>query len=186
MTQNPPPTWDSPATSEFRPVHQPGFGYSAPPQKQAMSPVLIVLLTVVVMLLIGLIALVAFLAVPRFVGTSAAPVTSTVSATVTAPVATAEPTVRPARPAPGVAPSGANECVDAGSGSFSSAAAGSSQTSCAFAASVRSTYLGEGGGGGSMLIDAYSPVTGSTYTMSCSGGAVVTCSGGNNAVVYIY
>lgn len=189
MTQNSPPGWDGHSISEFGPVQQPGFGYGGPPPKQGMSPVLIVVLTVVVMLLIGLIALVAILAVPSFVENSGTPVTSTVSATATAPEAPAQPTGQPAqpvRPAQGAAPSGAYECTDAGGGSYSSAAVGSSQTSCEFARSVWSEYVGSGGGGAPMVISAYSPVTGISYTMSCSGGAVVTCTGGNNAVVYIY
>ena len=38
--------------------------------------------------------------------------------------------------------------------------------------------------GDSIEIDAYSPVTGKTYTMSCiRNGQVVTCRGGNEAVV---
>ena len=37
-----------------------------------------------------------------------------------------------------------------------------------------------------MVIYPYSPVTGKTYQMTCSGRGVVTCTGGDNAVVYIY
>ena len=33
--------------------------------------------------------------------------------------------------------------------------------------------------------DSYSPATGQTYHMTCTSGAVVTCTGGNNAAVYI-
>lgn len=189
MAQDSPPGWDGRSTSEFGPMYQPGYGYGGPPQKQGMSPVLIVMLTVVVMLLIGLLAVAAFLAVPRLAGTSAGPVTSTVSATVTAPESPAQPTgqpVQPVRPARVAAPSGAFECVNTGGGPYSSAAVGSAQTSCEFAGSVWSEYLAAGGGGNPVVVDAFSPVTGRTYTMSCSGGAVVTCSGGNNAVVYIY
>lgn len=57
-----------------------------------------------------------------------------------------------------------------------------SVTSCPFAESVRDAWESSGG---SSVIEAYSPVTGELYTMTCSGGAPVVCSGGNNARVYI-
>ncbi len=199
MTQNPPPGWNGPPTSEFRPVQQPGYGpgapggyggYGGPPVKQGMSSAAVVALTIGVMLLIGVVALAAFFLVPRLTGNSAAPVTSTVSATATVPEAPAQPTVQPpvqpARPAQGVAPAGAYECSDAEDGAYSRSAVGSNSTSCEFALSVWAEYLLAGGNGGPMVVDAYSPVTGVVYTMSCSGGGVVTCTGGNNAVVYIY
>ena len=197
MTQNPPPGWNGPPTSEFRPV-QPGYGpggpggYGGPPQKEGMSSAAVVALTIGVMVLIGLIVLVIFLMVLRFNGNSAAPVTSTVSATATAPEAPAQPTVQPARPAQPVqparpaTPSGAYECSDAEDGAYSRSAVGSNATSCEFALSVWTEYLLARGDGGPVVLDAFSPVTGEVYTMSCSGGDVVTCTGGNNAVVYIY
>ena len=208
MTQNPPPGWDGPPTSEFRAVQQPGHGtggygaggygssgygdYGAPPRKQGMSPVAIVALTVGAMLLIGLVIATVFLVVPRFTQDSAAPVTSTVSVTATAPESPAQPTVQPARPAQPAqparpaSPSGAYECSNAEDGAYSRSAVGSNATSCEFALSVWAEYLLAGGNGAPMVLDAYSPVTGEVYTMSCSGGDVVTCTGGNNAVVYIY
>jgi hypothetical protein len=57
-----------------------------------------------------------------------------------------------------------------------------SVTSCPFARNVRSTYESSGG---ASSIDVYSPVTGQTYRMSCSGGIPVVCTGGNGAAVYI-
>lgn len=57
-------------------------------------------------------------------------------------------------------------------------------TSCAFASEVRSAWYAAGGG--SAVVTAYSPVTGSEYVMSCSAGAPTVCRGGNNAVVYIH
>jgi hypothetical protein len=56
-------------------------------------------------------------------------------------------------------------------------------TSCEFARSVRDAYLGSDGG--SATIEAYSPVTQQSYTMTCSAGAPTTCTGGNNASVFI-
>lgn len=193
---------NNPSTSEFGPVHpnpnpypnpQPqGYG---PPVKQGMSTPLVVVLTVLIVLLIGVIVAAAILLVPRMMGTSAAPETSTVSVTATAPAdpdgggasgAEAVPTVQPARPAQGARPAGAYECRNLGSGPYDSVAVGSSVTSCEFAESVWSQYVSSGALGGSTTVRAYSPVTGRSYTMSCSGGAVVTCTGGNNAVVHIY
>ncbi|MFN3601694.1 MAG: serine/threonine protein kinase [Dietzia sp.] len=190
MNQNP-SEWNGLDTTDFRPVHQQsGYGYGGPPPKQGVSPVLIVVLTVMAMLLLGVIGVGAFAIAPRLAGHEAASVTSTVSIPAPAQEAPAQPTVQPAQPAPvapaASAPAGAYECVYSGGGSFSRAAVGSSVTSCEFAGSVRSKYLSSGGNGGSMVIAAYSPVTGRNYTMSCSGGSVVTCTGGNNAVVYIY
>lgn len=209
MNQYPPSEWNgqpsgprhSPATSEFGPVpphqypnqYQQGYG-PPPPGKQGMSTALVVVLTVVIVVLIGLIVAAAFLVVPRFLGSSAGPETSTVSVTATAPADTggsdagaeAVPTVQPARPAQGSRPAGAYECTSVGSGPYDSVAVGSSVTSCEFAESVWSQYVRTGTLGQSKTVRAYSPVTGMSYTMSCSGGAVVTCTGGNNAVVHIY
>lgn len=54
-------------------------------------------------------------------------------------------------------------------------------TSCPFALNVAANYTGAGAD------DAYSPVTGLSYTMSCNGGFgagdTVTCTGGDNALV---
>lgn len=187
MNQNPPHGWPGPATSEFGPVDpQAGYGYGPPP-RQGMSPGLIVALTVMAMLLLGVIGLAAFLVAPRFAGESAAPVTSTVSVTATAEESAAPTTVQPAQPArPAAAPAGAYECANTGGGAYSGVAVGSSVTSCEFAGAVQSEYLASGAGGDPAVVTAYSPVTGRNYTMSCSGGPVVTCRGGNNAVVHLY
>jgi hypothetical protein len=53
-------------------------------------------------------------------------------------------------------------------------------TSCSFAREVRAAYERSGGSG---TVTAYSPVTKQAYTMSCSGGLPVICTGGNNAAV---
>jgi serine/threonine protein kinase len=54
-------------------------------------------------------------------------------------------------------------------------------TSCPFAENTSSAYAEAGGAD---EIQVYSPVTGLTYAMSCSGTALVTCKGGKNAHVY--
>jgi len=53
-------------------------------------------------------------------------------------------------------------------------------TTCAFAENVRMSYENEGPG----TYEVYSPVTRMTYTMSCSYGTPVVCTGGNDASVY--
>jgi hypothetical protein len=67
-------------------------------------------------------------------------------------------------------------------------AVGSSDTSCPFAEQVRLAY---GAGGPASVtprqIDAVSPVTGQHYEMTCAAnGSLVVCSGGSDAVVYVY
>lgn len=196
-------------TSEFRPIppqgqpgppfqqgpqFQHGQHFPSPPpgyapQKPGMSAGLAVAFTLMVVFIVALLGAVAYFLVPGLTGSSAAPaVTSTVAVTSSAPAQpenppTGEPQVQPAT---GARPAGAYECTNSGGGQLSRTAAGSSATSCEFAASVRSAYLAAGGGGGAMVIDAHSPVTGNVYTMSCGAGPPVSCTGGNNAVVYIY
>jgi hypothetical protein len=53
-------------------------------------------------------------------------------------------------------------------------------TTCAFAEDVRTAYEENGPG----TVIAYSPVTNRSYAMSCSSGATVECTGGNDASVY--
>jgi len=55
-------------------------------------------------------------------------------------------------------------------------------TTCSFALNVRDEYRSSGG---SSVIEVYSPVTKLSYTMSCGGSSVTTCTGGNNASVTI-
>jgi serine/threonine protein kinase len=54
-------------------------------------------------------------------------------------------------------------------------------TTCPFAENTRSAYAEAGGAD---EIQVYSPVTGLTYDMACSGSSLVTCTGGNEAAVY--
>ena len=53
-------------------------------------------------------------------------------------------------------------------------------TTCSFAENVRSKYEQQGPG----TYEIYSPVTEKTYSMTCSSGTPVVCTGGNNASVY--
>jgi hypothetical protein len=59
---------------------------------------------------------------------------------------------------------------------------GNSDTSCEFAISTAEAYWNYGKG--SQPFSVYSPVTGQTYTMTCTNAGSV-CQGGNNAVVYL-
>lgn len=87
------------------------------------------------------------------------------------------------------APASWTHCHGSGApGDFNLAYAGTGVTSCPFARSVRDAfadhYLDTGNTSGT--VDAYSEVTGRTYSMSCTDeGDYVTCRGGNNAVVHI-
>lgn len=55
-------------------------------------------------------------------------------------------------------------------------------TTCPFALNVQKAFTESGG---SSTISAYSPITGVTYTMQCSGEDVHVCRGGNEATVYL-
>jgi serine/threonine protein kinase len=56
-----------------------------------------------------------------------------------------------------------------------------SKTSCPFAENTQSAYAEANG---AHQIEVYSPVTEMTYSMTCTGTALVTCKGGNEARVY--
>ncbi|MFF2086174.1 protein kinase [Nocardia sp. NPDC058176] len=102
-------------------------------------------------------------------------------ATTTAPTTTAGPVTLPA---------GAQPCESgAAGGAYGSAAVGTTVTSCGFAEAVREAYVAGGTSGrtGPQSVVATSPVTGRAYTMTCTpDGKLVTCTGGDNAVVYVY
>ncbi|WP_435795275.1 protein kinase domain-containing protein [Nocardia aurea] len=89
-------------------------------------------------------------------------------------------------------PAGAKSCSTgrAVPGSFAQTATGSEVTSCPFAEAVRQAYAESAAATSSRAprsIVAVSPVTGRSYTMNCvASGQLVTCTGGENAVVYIY
>ena len=71
---------------------------------------------------------------------------------------------------------------------FSHVYTGTSVTSDAFARQVHSAFLDfyESTGETSGAVSAYSPVTQLNYSMDCrDNGSYITCTGGNNAVVYI-
>ena len=80
--------------------------------------------------------------------------------------------------------SGASQPVVASGGSSScgDGLSVNATTSCPFARAVRESFENSGG---ASVIEAYSPTTARSYTMTCSPGIPTVCRGGNNAVVYI-
>ncbi|WP_442941834.1 protein kinase domain-containing protein [Nocardia sp. NBC_00416] len=115
--------------------------------------------------------------------TSSRSATSTTSTTTTSATTTAG---RPDLPADAQPCSASTQ----GAAQYGSAATGTGVTSCEFAEAVRQAYLDPAAGsadGEPVSVEAVSPVTGQAYTLECvAAGEVVTCRGGNNAVVYIY
>lgn len=112
--------------------------------------------------------------------------TAAPSRTTEPPTPTPPPTTEPPPPPPAFPP-GARPCAPTSGpvGGFSQAAAGTQVTSCPFAEEVRKSYGANPERNTTVIIPAYSPVTRETYDMTCSGDRLVTCTGGNNAVVYL-
>ncbi|MEU6184736.1 protein kinase [Nocardia sp. NPDC047038] len=116
--------------------------------------------------------------------------------TTRAPSRTSAPsaTSTSAKPTQVTLPAGAKPCGQgqAAAGTFTQSATGTAVTSCAFAEEVRRAYAALGQTQNATRdaprsVVATSPVTGRSYTMNClPEGQVVTCSGGENAVVYVY
>jgi hypothetical protein len=69
---------------------------------------------------------------------------------------------------------------------LSNSAAGTQITSCPFAEAVRAQYLRQGMRDTPVTLNVMSPVTDEMYVMNCIGSQVVICTGGNDAVVYLY
>lgn len=86
---------------------------------------------------------------------------------------------------PATPPPGAVECGAPTGGRYAHAAAGSDLTSCPFALNVR-TAVNESNAQFPGVLQVYSPVTNQNYAMTCAVEQVLTCRGGNNAVVYVY
>lgn len=84
-----------------------------------------------------------------------------------------------------VAP-GSKLCGRFGSGPYDKVGTYNESTSCEFALNVRRAYLAAGPGGADRLVSAFSPVTGKTYVMTCTGAQPVRCTGGIAARVVIF
>ncbi|MEV6767979.1 serine/threonine-protein kinase [Nocardia sp. NPDC051030] len=88
-------------------------------------------------------------------------------------------------------PVGATPCppVYSALNGYTTSAIGTAVTSCPFAEEVRRAYADATAGrpGAASSVVAVSPVTNKPYTMNCTAaGKLVTCIGGENAVVYVY
>ncbi|MVU76429.1 protein kinase [Nocardia sp. ET3-3] len=114
-----------------------------------------------------------------------------VPGTTTSRSQSANPTVTTTAPTTVQLPAGSTPCpqVYAALGGFANSAIGNSGTSCPFAEEVRRAYADATSGrpGSEVSVVAVSPVTGRSYTMNCTAaGKLVTCAGGDKAVVYVY
>lgn len=128
-------------------------------------------------------------------GTSAAAPTSAAARSTGPSVSTSARTSTTATPTTTARPdlpAGAQPCTGstAGRTEYGSAATGSAVTSCEFAEAVRQAYLDPtvvSADGDAVSVEATSPVTGQAYTVECvAEDGLVTCRGGNNAIVYLY
>lgn len=84
-------------------------------------------------------------------------------------------------------PEGSQPCSDAFGeiDGFRASAAGNGVTSCPFAEEVRRAYATQPERNATVTVEVLSTVTNQTYEMTCTGERLVTCSGGNNAVVHL-
>ncbi|MGW6728963.1 protein kinase domain-containing protein [Nocardia sp. NPDC055029] len=161
-------------------------------ERSVLLPVLVGVLAVVVLAIGGAIGWRLMSAADSAQTTSAAPSSAAPVGGAGGAVATTAPRATTAAPTtsagPVTLPAGAQPCESgSASGAFGKAAVGSTVTSCGFAEAVRAAYASGGSGTGPRSVVAASPVTGRTYTMNCvPEGKLVTCTGGENAVVYVY
>ncbi|CAB0592760.1 hypothetical protein FRC0493_00828 [Corynebacterium diphtheriae] len=152
---------------------------AAPPQQWQPAPqrsntALVAVVSVLAVLVVVFMTFAAYLLLSKDGGQS----TNTTETKVIAPPAA---DVKPAAPAPA-------RQAPVQQARFSTYWAGSRNTSSAFAANVYSAYVSNYNNTGSLnaSIRAYSPVTGGYYDMWCGySGGTTTCTGGDNAVVYI-
>ncbi|MFI6168048.1 protein kinase [Nocardia sp. NPDC051052] len=167
-------------------------------RRSVLLPILIGVVVIVVVAVVGAIGWQVFSSrnvAPPTEQQAGAPV-PTASPQAPAPGSSSAPPVAssPAKPTTVTLPAGAKPCIQgtSTSGTFTKSATGSAATTCAFAEEVRRAYAETTTANtvsreGPRTVTATSPVTGRTYTMNClSEGQLVTCSGGENAVVYVY
>lgn len=161
-----PPRTDTPQPQT--PPH-PAYGYVTPPPAPAQharsgNPLALILLAVVAIAGIAVGALAA-------AGVFSSNSSQTVASAARAPKRAAHRSPSKPQPeVPGTKPCGPGLAVGPA-------------TTCEFAGNVKKAY--EASGGGDTTVSAYSPVTGSTYSMRCTAGTTHVCTGGNEASVYI-
>lgn len=115
-----------------------------------------------------------------------------VTRTSDAPTSAAQTSAAPASPTSPVSPAPSTPTTSVAASFPASATncggnvAANSMTSCQFAAQVSAAYRAAGSPAAATLV-VTSPVTGRSYSMACTAASagLVTCSGGNNAVVYL-
>ncbi|MEU7143597.1 serine/threonine-protein kinase [Nocardia sp. NPDC046473] len=169
----------------YRDVPYQGVPFPPPASRSSVFPVAVTLLVVV---LLGLGGVVAWLAISQSKSSEVASTTSAESVSGSMQVSTA---VFPAVPAAvPVLPPSATPCVPkyGQTGALTASAVGNTVTSCAFAEEVRRAYAASGPPAPQPRpVVAVSPVTRLTYVMTCTANAgLVTCGGGNDAVLYLY
>lgn len=180
-----------------------GPGYPPPPPESKTPAWAWVLLGVVIVALLGGLG---YFAVTQLTGSNAVPAaTAPPQATPAAPPAvtpSAKPTASATTSAattptttgassttaqsPVSVPASAKSCRPAMQTAEFSSSAVTGATSCPFAEEVRIAYLQQPERDASVSVRAWSPTTGEWYTMSCAGGDVVRCTGGDGATVYVY
>ena len=175
-----PPQWAPPQSSP-PPRHHP------PPPAQHQRSVLPIVLAVVVVgvVLAGILGWFLF-------NSLSSDDSGSTTTTIAEPTLTDSYTAPPTTDAVASLPPGAQPCPPTvgQTGEFSRSARGTTVTSCPFAEETRISYARSGPASTqSRVIDVYSPVTSQTYQMTCvitSAGPLVTCTGGNDAIVYLY
>lgn len=169
----------SPSRTTASPITSPTTSRStrsSRPQNNRGNGPLIAIIVLLVALLLAAVGALAFLGGAGAFRSSSEPVTSTIVETHTLPREAQQPQQ---------APQANSEPARKTYRNYSPA---TSVTSGPFAANVFDTFVAAYNSTGktNISIDVYSPVTEKTYTMSCSGGDTVYCSGGNNAKVKIW
>jgi serine/threonine protein kinase len=153
----------------------PPYGYATPPPPQhrdrSSMPLALIIFGIV-----AIVGIVAALIASGVFSKSSTPASSTV-ASKTSPgtkpkTGTKKPRHQPKQVTP---PAGTSSCPE------SEDLWVNTVTSCPFAVNTQSAYAEAGG---SRQLEVYSPTTGTTYAMTCSGTSLVTCTGGNDAAVY--
>ncbi|MFC4126424.1 serine/threonine-protein kinase [Nocardia rhizosphaerae] len=167
----------------------PAWQHQEPRRNRSLLPILVGVLAVVVLAIGGAIGWRLMSGGDEAPATTAAPTSAPAGGGVAPTTAPRPTTAAPTTTAgPVILPASARPCESAATGGmFSQAAIGTTVTSCGFAEAVRAAYAAGGESSGPRSVVAASPVTGRTYTMTCTpDGALVTCTGGENAVVYVY
>lgn len=189
---DPTPTPASSQTWHAEPTSYPQQHAPTPPPRRGVSPFVLLAMLIGGVLLGGLCVGGVVLALGGDDEPAAAPPTTVTATSTTDPPtsdeapSTSSSTSSSSSSSPtrsGTLPAGASAC--AGPVDGTSVGTGSEVTSCAFAGAVREAYLAKEPKG-DVDLEVRSPVTNKTYTMSCTGESVTRCTGGNNAIVYLY